>query len=657
MSGGRHKARRRLLSAIPLVVSAIAGTLLLNVVPPLVAQAQQTDQTDVPGALHIDKQSSMTVAVPVPRGVTPTAVRGRLRVGRDAKGGRLEFRIGDRVSRDIEAHSAAPFDVPVQRGDLLGSPGGERTLEVTMTYTPTRACPLGSGPADIGFGHLRLRYRGTPAVPTSVADFFPAISSRIDVVIPRSADDHQIEAGLTAVAALSATYGADTTVELSPGDRVLPRAGLTQRVVRFAPGKKTAETSVGVRWGLPTLLIAGGGGELTRAARALGSDSLPLATQGSTGVSEQLMSREPSQEHTLADLGLPMLTISGPAEASASLRVLQDSFGGSLDSLRVQVSAVHSALPAESTSRLDTYVNGFLVDSQLLGEDLAVSVDATVPSTWLRADNDVTFTLDTVGAHTGCDDPMARPVELYVDGKASTVSAAMGRGMGTGFASYPQVLGGMLPVALRAGGPDRVRAAIDAAYLVSALQHSAGSPLAISLVDPDDFVDGTGDGLLVGALASDAVALDAPVRLDGRRVVDSARARFSVDTDQPFAALQAISTMGREVLLLGGWSPAADDGGLPAARRTAATYVARHGWPTASEDVLITGGSTRPFTLDSGLQVATVPPVVEDRSGVPWLLLAFLVLGLVLGVLVVLTVRRDRDQRSLGGGRRGAAGR
>ncbi len=639
--GERRRSPARPLQAAARVtlLAALLAALLTGALAGLAPSATAVDELDLPGSLTTTQQSTVSMMIPVPDGIVPTAVRGRLQVGQDAREGRLVFRIGDRVSRDVPARSATPFDVPVRPTDLVGT----SALDLHLTYTPTRACPNGTGPAAVTFGKLRLRFNGTPVTPTSVAGFFPDLSTRIDVVIPRQAPDDLIEAGLVAVASLSARYDEDTTIELSPAARVLPRAGLSQRVVRFVAGEGPVSAEVSEKFGLTTLTVTGSGAELSRAAQALGSDELALAGDASTiDLGQELPARDTSTVQSLADLGAPLLTVSGPGEATGSLAVAQDSFGGSVESFHVQVRATHSALPADTTSRLNTFFNGYLLDSQLLDDDLDVLIDATTPTTWLGADNTLSFTIDTVGPHTGCRDPRSIPVSLFVDGRGSTLTATLGPGRTSGFERFPQSFGGTLPVALRATGPDRVTAAVDAALVIGSLQRAAGAPIAVSLVDADEFLDSSRSGLLVGAFANDAEALGAPLLFDERRVVETTEGRFRVGTGQAFAALEAVSSGGRDVLVLGGWSPTADAAGLPSAQREAARQVAARGWPTTGDDLLVTGGAEKPFFLRSEQAGARPPTTTDsDRPG-PWLVVGALLLAVLLVALVVVTLRRDR---------------
>jgi len=629
-----HHASRRPTALF--LLAAVIGALLV----PALATSARADDIDAAGSLTTRTQSSVTLDVPVPIGATPVGVRGRLEVASGVTG-RLQFAVGNRVVRDVAASSAPAFLVPVRAGDL----DANNSLTIRLTYTETGRCPDPDAAADVVFSDLRLRYSGTPTTPGSLAAFFPAASSRVDVVVPSGASDEFLAAGLTAVAALSAKYDDTTPVALNPASAVLPRTDVTQRVVRIVPGSGPVSTKIVTRFGLTTLILTGSGSELAGAAQALGSEQLELATGGtSTGLTETLKVRDSTMQQTLADLGSSTIKLTGPGTTTQYVGVRQDAFGGPVDSLDVHVTGTHTALPDGTTAQLNTYLNGYLLDSQVLSGGPELSIDATADASLINSDNGLEFTLTTARSET-CSGPETLPIEVYFDAEKSSVTATRGTGMVSGFQTFPQVLGGELPVALRPGGPDRVTAAVDAAYLVSALQRAASAPLDVTLVDADEFLDGNLSGLLVGASESDATDLKAPLRLDGMRLVDYAEASFRVGTDQPYAAFQAISGSGRDVLMLGSWGPTGAD--LSTARRSAATYVATRGWNRLTDDLLVSAGQRRPFTISSNAVVPQEEVIDERRSFIWWLVGGFVVLALLLGYQVWRTNRRDREVRQL----------
>ena len=183
-------------------------------------------------------------------------------------------------------------------------------------------------------------------------------------------------------------------------------------------------------------------------------------------------------------------------------------------------------------------------------------------------------------------------------------------------------------------------------YLVASLQRAASAPLEIEMVDPDEFLASERSGLFVGADYADSVAFEAPLRLDGMRLLDYAEAEFQVGSEQPFAALETLRQNGRHVVMLGAWSP--DDGSLPTTlTRAAVTEAAELGWSTLTDDLLVASEGVEPFTLSTNAVVPQEERVEEERSYAWWFVGGVAVLLVLLAVQLMATVRKDRRVRAL----------
>ena len=102
-------------------------------------------------------------------------------------------------------------------------------------------------------------YSGKERPPTSLANFFPPSSSRIDVLISPDADDDLLEAGIAAVAALRSRYPDTEEIQLGTLADGPKRAVATQRVVVLSvgrPGEVTTDVSTAPGTGVPVLTIA-----------------------------------------------------------------------------------------------------------------------------------------------------------------------------------------------------------------------------------------------------------------------------------------------------------------------------------------------------------------------------------------------------------------
>lgn len=107
-----------------------------------------------------------------------------------------------------------------------------------------------------------------PAPGPDRAAFFPATSSRLDVVVPADAGPGTLRAGLAAVGALAARYPT-ASIGLRADDAGVPDAAPDQRVVALRPSPGPVRRTVRTVDGVPALLLHGRGPGLLAAATAL----------------------------------------------------------------------------------------------------------------------------------------------------------------------------------------------------------------------------------------------------------------------------------------------------------------------------------------------------------------------------------------------------
>ncbi len=646
--GSRRPAAWRATAwAVAALVAALVAvpTMLLTVV---VAPAH-AEESRLPTAVRTVGDDAALATITVPEGIIATSLSGQISTD-STLGGEVVVLVGDREVARVPPGPDQDIAFPLQAEDLEA----DRTLELAMRYeipaTPT-GCPS-LEPATTELNDLRLGSVGSETAPTSSADFFPATATRIDVQVPRNASDDMLTAGMTAVAALGALYPEGTEIVLGSPGTVLPRTGIGQRVVKLEPVRDRSSlsedgtsTTVTEKFGLQTLVLAGSGEALVDATRDLGSSLRDLAETGEAlGLSAQPGVRDPDASLSLADLGLDDVLLSGVGLGSASVAIPQDAFGGPLERLDLDVVGTHTAVDPAAKAQLNTYVNDYLVDSQLLGKATALTIEASVPAARLRPVNDVRFTLAALPVDGVCADPDTElPLEVTLDPERSSVAGTPGAGTATGFGLYPQVLAGSLPIGVRGKGRSRVSAVADAAQLVLPLQRAAAAPLEVEVVQADSLLAGDQGGLLVGADQSDSEALQTPVPLSAFRQVDAEGRSFGVDDDDPFAALQAAGPADRPLLVLGSWSR----GQKPGARSLVQTVLDRvvsDGWSSLDGNVLIAHGDDETFALD--VAVTVPPPPLEDEPGhrVAWWVLPGIV---VLLVLLVVQVRSHARREGL----------
>ncbi len=636
MGGTRTHRRRRRTPWTLLGAFACLPAAALLTVPVAPARA---DITFVPGTMSTAAQNTASFAVPVPRGVEVRAITGVVTMPEVVEGGTITFRVNGAVRESVPSSLYQKVRIPVDPADVIA----DGTIGLTMTTEgPLQAgatCVPAGGVASMR--KLELDYRGAEVAPTSVADFFPASSAGITVVIPEDAGPEMITAGLTAVAALAYRYD-DVPVKLSLTVPPAETASASQRVVALVAGDEgDVTTAVSTTSGIPMLTLTGAGEALVDAARVLSTDVLGLSGSDPANLSQEVKPRNTAKTRTLDDLGIGTVALTGYGSVTQQFDLSQDSFGVPISSLDLHLEGSHTAFSDGSGARLDVRVNGDLVDSAVLAEEATFDVDVHVPSSKLRSVNDIELTLNAVAPDgSACTPPSIPPAEVDLDTAGSTATVTHGTGRTQGFQLFPQIFEGVLPVALRSAPGREASAAINAAALIALLQRAAGSPFEIQLMEPDAFLADDRSGLIVGALAADSESLDAPLKLSSTRLLDRDNEVVELESPDPYAALESIDRNDRLVLMLGSWAP--DNKAAPGElARKVVDAVVNAGWENLNGDLVIADGANPSFVAASR-SLAPHAEVKKEKSYITWFVLGIVALFLVLAIQVVIAVRRDR---------------
>lgn len=604
----------------------------------------QAGELGLPQSLTTQGSQPNVTRLSIPEGVSPQALRGLL-TAENAEGGQVRISVHGRVVLAVPARPSQWVRIPVTPRDLEA----DGTISVSLEYADTadERCHVGRSPVLTRLSRLRLIFTGAESAPTSLAGFLPSAASRVDVVLPDSADDFLVEAGLTAVVALSQKYPAAVPVALTADGEPVPRVGAGQRVVRFARGDGPVVSSVGIERGIPTLTIKGSGPALVDAARALRADALAIAdAETGEGLSLLVADSDLDTRSSLADLGAEQLRLTGWGQTDVYVGIPQDEFGGPIDSLQVDLVGTHTAVQGIN-AQVDVFVNDVLVASTLLDDKAEFHLPVTVDSDLLRADNGLQVVMQAFPQDGRCGDAATHaPVLLDIDGTRSLITAQRGTGRLSGFELYPQVFGGDVPVALRNTSARTLGDAVAAASLLSALQRAATHPLTVRLVSPDDLINGNQSGLLVGASYADSAAIQAPLRLAEIQLIDMAEETFQIGTARPFAALESVSHGGRHILMLGGWTPDSATSARDLESEVVAS-VTDAGWRALREDLLIATPDRAPFNLSTDSVLPQADRVDEQRSKVWWLVGGVALVVTVLVLQMALASRRQRAVRDL----------
>ncbi|KAA1419027.1 hypothetical protein F0U44_11225 [Nocardioides humilatus] len=587
--------RNRLLTAAVVALLGVSATPL--------NQPAYADTTPVPGTLAAGVGATVELDVPVPAGLRPRRIDARLTIEAPdpSELAKVQIAAGGRLLASLPARPG-PVSLRVRPSDV--SAAGVIPLRMTLvprpgtTSTNTGRCddfPEGLATLD----RIKLKVAGDEAAPETLAGFLSAGVRKVTIEVAPDADDALLGAALSTVTAVSSRYPADVDVNLIPDVADLVHTGTGARVIRLVSGTGETTTTIDRSRGVPTLTITGTPDGLTSAAAALTSANLGLADSGdTTGLAATPPATSEATRISFTDLAAGWAHLAGFGHSEQYVRVLQDSFGGPVDSLHVTVRGTHSVVPEGVNARFDTYVNGTLLDSQDLSGGDRLKVDVDVPAGLLTADNALVFALDADAPRGRCGEVTASPVEVHLDSAASAVTATHGAGPG-GFVAFPQAFSGHVPVVFGGAADDHFTAARDAARLLTTLQRFAARPLTVEIASLEDVLEGDApSAVLLYPTEEEADDADLPLEPGAERTLDPNG--FTVEESSRLAVLEASQVDdGVRLLTLAAWDD--DDRGPSAASRRLTEAVAEQPWSAlAGSDVFVIAPHHDPAGFNSG---------------------------------------------------------
>lgn len=583
--------------------------------------------------------------IPIPVGLTPYEITGTV-FPEAAVNGRVVFLKNNRtiatfpVTPETEALEVS-FPVDATQIDENGFlVFGMRFL--TDTVTDEELICVISDFGTVSFEEVVVRVTGREAPPSTIAQFFSNSVRKIAITIPEELTPELQEAGLQAAAALAARYPTNqtdislTTSENNP--RAVDVDAIGGRLVRIVPGSGEVVARVGLNQGMRELTLTGDPARLPAAAAALGSPNLLLVDASeTTDLSYERVDRTvPSL--TLEQLGAGNVSLRGIGTSIQEVFIDQSQFGTPVRSFTVHLEGVRSQVPAEVSAMLSVYWNGDLLSSQVFDGNTTIDLNLEVSDTRVRRNNSLSFRMDAIpsggggGGSSNSSDGLdcggtfgVLPIEVFIDGRASSVSATPGQSLASGFMRMPQVFGDVVPVAI--GGTALLSDSLtDAAELLIALQRAGSQQMIIRIVDPATFIASSASGILIGASTEEIDQLRAPLRMAQFRQIDSANAVFSAGVLDSYAALQAFSSGGRDVLSLSSWGPYQPGETVGRLLQTKIVdYIAESefGWQGLYNDILVAQLSHKdPVFLDSQTIVPQPERLADNDNILMWVAIA-----------------------------------
>lgn len=642
------KIRAGLLALATLAMTALGvATPLHNASAETTANSRIMKVTGDIATITGEPAQSRTITIP--DGFIATAIRGTLTPGKLGEGtGSVLVGDGRRavtLPNDRVHNFEAPlYDFDFKSGNLI------LALQSVFPNTSTQVC---TSPEDslLVLSNIELVLEGVQQPITNVGDFFASSISEVVIITPDDASDGLKQAALVATGAVAMKYALPVQVRLlSESDYAItdPVDTIFGRVIRVIEKEQFVTTElVNIEGFAPELVVTGRSDEVTSAVRGLSSQFLGIANDTSVEGPFAEINHNVEMTRSLQELGRETIYLKGYGRAEAAITIPQSLFGGPVDKFKLHLSGTHSSVGDSIQATMQIYWNGQLIASQhLTKEDSNVDFDLDISSEYINAENYMVLQLNSVPASGNCTGGSAViPFEMNINGIASNISAERGQGLPAGFKRFPQSFGGALQMAFGSeGAPDDLLSA--AGTLIVALQRLNTYQLDIKVVSMNTMLESTVPAIVVGATSEDARLLQTPLRFSEFKAISDENGDFAVGVTKPFAALQAFENNGRDILVLGGYSPDAAE----SAQVTSDLQVliarsiaeSEFGWLELFGDLYIaTDLNKEPRIFESNYLVPQPEITAEYTEYVWW---ALIVLGAIALLLLIrlLFVRRRR---------------
>lgn len=482
--------------------------------------------------------------------------------------------------------------------------------------------------------------------PSNPADFWPPQLNHVIVWIPSLTGLSAVNARAAALASMqiaatiSQQYGTNTQVSIAqgapPNQQISPLVRNVQ--VKVTSNASSADTTVAKAGTAPILVVSGQGGALVKEAQAIGVGQLALATannatgaQGTASTTNPLkvtVTSNGTREITFAQLG-NQTSIEGLGTVDVTQFLSQSQFGTPIRSMQLRLQADYTPPPVGGVATFSVLVGGYIVASQRLSTVGSLVMNANVPVSVLSRTQSVDYRLDYSPPGGFCHAGLV-PVQVTIN-PSSGFAATPGQTLPAGFDRSPQNVAPGINVDLVAMNDQNL---IDACQLVTTLAQVLPYIPQVSLLANSQMLKGHENEVVVGASRANSIALKAPITFQPFRTLATNGISIGYTVSQPFAALEAFSQNGRDVIMTGAYESPSLVNNLTAAINTT-TFGGWFGLGTGQIAVMTPDQRIR--LVGSGAiltQLTAVNPA--NNLGIPsWLLIgiALIILAIVLRLI------------------------
>ncbi len=604
--------------------------------------------------------SSTSLSFPVPAGLAPEALNATVDLPFAVRSGLISVTQGDRLIGKLPLPTADLSQVAIP---LAGVQVVDKVATVTLTLASVPDdgyCLDRRNPVNLINGSVT--FSGTEAVPTTVADFLPALLRKLTIGVPADPSMAESDAGVQ-LAGLVKRYGGQAPevqiVPLADGATAIPTPSLPlERQIVVKEGSDEGISLVGGA-GVPQLLISAPADRLTNDTRLLSSGALDLAVSARV-VPEKLSSGRRTQPigsvGTVAQLNQTTLTAVG-ASPGVTIGLDQTKFGHPVQGVRVHVLGTYTPLPNTFGAQLMATIDGEQIDSW--AADSAGTIDRwiSVPDRLLARYTELRIALNTTSNTGGCNDD--RSLNLVINGNSVIESSEAAPPIPVGFGSLPQSL---LPVVKVGIGSDRFADTVRASQITIGLQRLSSLALRTSVTSFEEARKSQDPAILISADGWTDKSIPLPVSTNERRITlegtpEEGPTVLNLDPGIQFGSLQTVFDGHRSLLI-------ATSNGAPQQLDDLLGWLNadRSRWPQLRGTAIIAIPGRAPALVAGRTPMSAYGPVepAADQDAAPagryrydpaWWVAAGVVGLAAAGVLaIILTARRPQDNS--GGHRR-----
>lgn len=563
------------------------------------------DATEIGRSLRLAGEvNESVVSIPVPPGFELVSMRASLTLSPDVDTGYVEFfgpgssplaiEFGHRADRD------AVTEVELDLSEVDVESDRARVTFRNRLRSEDPVCTTNLLGAYVDLSHGVLLLRGDPAVPTTVANFFPPLLERVEISLPRETSPAEAEAAARmAIAASRSAIGGAPTLDISAlwNDAEVRDVDLeaSGRAVAISEDLPAGVHLVTTRSGGVVLALGGDGAELIRSAEALMSSYSPLVVGTSVSIevfdldpepeadavpdvlafdddvtsgertsdlggsdvgNGPLLSTESKSRHSFRALELGRMRLTGVGRMDLPFSISQSALGGPVSSMRIHVEGVYTPIDGGAQGSMSFNLGGQMIQGWTLGDQGAFKFDFEIPEEMHSRSFDYQLSVD-YSPEGGCDTLGAIPMNVQINPDLSFMEVGGGQSLEPGFARFPQTLLGGFAVGLATYDLNHVAMSVR---LLAALQRLSPVDLSPEFVDVATAMSAPTSAVVISSTTASVLEAGPMLSTDSMTVIDEERLKLlDFEVDLPHAVLEAYESAGADRLLLT-WS---NGGGPP----------------------------------------------------------------------------------------------